>query len=73
MIGPSKILVDKEKVIINGREAFRLFFYDEQEGYIIKVISYVAMEDIYLNDPAPKQAPAPLHPIDELQNAILNK
>jgi len=49
--GLNKTLIDKEKVIINGREAFRLFFFDEQTGFIIKVISYVATKDVYLAQP----------------------
>jgi len=51
MEGAERILVDKEKVIIDGAEAYRLYFYDVMEGVIIKVISFVALEDIYLNRP----------------------
>lgn len=58
MIGPNRILVDKEKIDIDGREAYRLYFYDEQEGYIIKVISFVALSDLKLNEPT-------VRPLDE--------
>lgn len=52
MNSPERILVDKEKVEINGDSAYRLFFYDTTSGVIIKVISYIAEKDIVLNKPA---------------------
>jgi hypothetical protein len=49
MEGITRTLIDKEKLIIDGKEAFRLFFYDHTSGDILKVISFVANNDVYLN------------------------
>lgn len=66
--GLAKTLIDSEKVIIDGKEAFRLFFFDEQTGYIIKVISFVATEDVYLARPTSAK-PAESN-MDDITNAL---
>ena len=69
--GIGKTLIDSEKVMIDGAEAYRLFFYDEQEGYVIKVISYVALNDLYLNKPKAAIPVPDVNPnVAQVENAI---
>ncbi len=75
MIGPNKILVDKEKAFVDGKEAYRLYFYDEQTGTIVKVISFVIKDDLYLNEPQQaREDEGSEHQtnvnIEEMENAI---
>ena len=64
MSGLGKTLIDSERVTIDGRDAFRLFFYDEQEGYIIKAISFIAEDDIILTKVTPEQIEEPIVTLD---------
>ena len=72
MNGIEKVLVDKEKVIIDGKEAYRLYFFDAQEGYIIRVISFVATNDIMLNQPkgTPIETSTTVSQVEVFKNAL---
>ena len=69
-----RTLIDKEKVEINGKPAFRLFFYDHATGIIAKVISFIAPEDVVLNRPSEPISEEPeeesVSNIEELQDAL---
>ena len=68
--GLVKTLIDKEKCMIDGKEAYRLFFFDEQTGYTLKVISYVATKDVHLAQPETQVAPSTNPNVEELENAV---
>lgn len=51
-----RILVDKEKVEIDGKSAYRLFFYDVMTGDTMSVISYITKDNIVVNR-APESEP----------------
>ena len=63
-----RVLIDKEKLEIDGNPAYRLFFYDEHSGIIYKVISFIGERDIMLNKPT--QEPAEVSSQNEIEELM---
>ena len=49
----NRTLVDKEKVEVNGKLHYRLYFFDNMTGAIAKVLCPVAEEDVVIKVPEP--------------------